>query len=878
LGEARSLQIAAAMRNVACLVLAVAAGCGIQNKVAPDGELVDGTVAGDGADAGSGSDAALTIELTEKPPMLGNSADADFGLTTNKPATIECRLDDDAYHACDEHQTAAALADGMHSFDARATAGDEHAEIPTYSFAIDTRAPMLSITGTPPMSSPVATAQFHFTIDDSTTVSCQLDSQPAMTPCGSPVSYTALADGAHTFTLTGTDGAGNTAAIPYMWTVDTSHPAVAITTAPPNPSTSRTALFEFTTGNSVTVTCQLDSAAAASCGTSKTYSGLADGPHLFTLKGTNGAGTTTTQTHMWTVDASAPDVDIDTSPAPITNATAAQFTFHKGDATTVTCQLDTGTPATCTSPWTYTGLTDGSHTFTLEGTDAAGNATTKTKMWTVDTIPPGLTLGTTPPDPSTSASAQFTFMATGATAVTCRLDGAAATSCTTSASYSGLSDAMHTFTVRAVDAAANATSRSYTWSVDTTPPALTLTSKPPLVTTMTSAQLTFTTGDAVTVTCQLDGAAPASCSTSVSYSGLGDGSHTFTLRGTDAAGNTGSQTYTWSVDSTPQALTLNTYPSDPSTSATAAFTFTITGASSGTCQLDSQAATSCTTSVSYSNVADGMHTFTLRASDGAGNSATKTYPWTVDSTGPALTLNAPPAVTNHTDLSIAFTVGDSTSWTCQLDGGNQQACSTPFTATGLGNGSHSFTLRGTDAAGNTASRSATWTVDTVPPIVSITSHPGSGSHSVSISFSVSEGQPMCSLDFQPSVACSSPATYTLADGGHTFVVSTTDAAGNYDNDSTGWIIDTTKPSVSFSAATQCTGGQYLAYWTVSDANSLASGTCTYTYGTNTMTWDCLNARSASGSILGGGRLTVSYTDEYGNTGFASKNWTSLSCE
>jgi hypothetical protein len=699
------------MRNVACLLLAVAAGCGIQNKVAPDGELVDGMVAGDGPDAGSGSAAALTIELTEKPPMLGNSADIELGLTTNKPATIECRLDDEAYHACDEHQAAAALTDGMHSFDARATAGDEHAEIPTYSFAIDTRAPMLAITGTPPMSSPVATAQFHFTIDDSTTVSCQLDAQPAMTPCESPVSYTALADGAHTFTLTGTDGAGNTTAVPYTWTVDTSHPQVAITTKPPNPSTSRTALFEFTTGNSVTVTCKLDSGAAASCATSKTYSGLADGAHVFTLAGTNSAGTTTTQTYMWTVDATAPDVDIDTSPAPITNMTTAQLTFHKGDATTVTCQLDTATPATCTSPWTYTGLTDGAHTFTLKGTDAAGNTATKTASWSVDTAPPTVALTAYPSDPSTSGNAVFQFTVSGATTVTCKLDGGAPAACTNAANYSGLADGMHTFTVQASDGAGNTTSKGYAWTIDTTGPSVTFTSTPASLTNSTTASFGFTVSGATTTTCQLDGGSPNTCTTSFSVTGLMQGQHTFTVRGTDSAGNTGSQSFTWVIDTTPPTAHVTLGPSAMSNSRSTSVWFDSTD--SAVCKLDSGAWAACSVRVDYTGLADGTHTFYVTATDAAGNTASDQYSWTIDATVPSIAGLSYNCDINTGALSVSWTATDThlNGQHCSYpNGSNTLACNNGWSGN-LNGASSVFAVTATDSFGN--SKTSTITIRTL---------------------------------------------------------------------------------------------------------------------------------------------------------------------
>ena len=77
------------------------------------------------------------------------------------------------------------------------------------------------------------------------------------------------------------------------------------------------------------------------------------------------------------------------------------------------------------------------------------------------------------PDPLTNATtATFTFHSTASGATfACSLDGAAATPCTSPASYSGLAEGAHTFTVAATaNGTADPTPATDTWTVDTTPP------------------------------------------------------------------------------------------------------------------------------------------------------------------------------------------------------------------------------------------------------------------------------------------------------------------------------------------------------------------------------------------------------------------------
>src|SRR5205814_6692363 len=78
------------------------------------------------------------------------------------------------------------------------------------------------------------------------------------------------------------------------------------------------------------------------------------------------------------------------------------------------CQLDASAFALCVSPQSYSGLADGSHTFQVRATDAAGNTdpTPASYTWTVDTTAPDTTITAAPPARSNSSSASFSFTST----------------------------------------------------------------------------------------------------------------------------------------------------------------------------------------------------------------------------------------------------------------------------------------------------------------------------------------------------------------------------------------------------------------------------------------------------------------------------------
>jgi hypothetical protein len=133
----------------------------------------------------------------------------------------------------------------------------------------------------------------------------------------------------------------------------------------------------------------------------------------------------------------------------------------------------------------------------------------------------------------------------------CRIDGGAYSPCTPPRTLQGLALGAHDFAVRARDRAGNtgapATAR---WTVvpppDTTAPTTTIVSA---TTAGADASFQFTASESgSTFGCSLDGGAFATCSSPHPYSGLAVGAHTFAVRATDAAGNTGAAaTHAWTV-------------------------------------------------------------------------------------------------------------------------------------------------------------------------------------------------------------------------------------------------------------------------------------------------------------------------------------------
>jgi subtilisin family serine protease len=169
----------------------------------------------------------------------------------------------------------------------------------------------------------------------------------------------------------------------------------------------------------------------------------------------------------------------------------------------------------------------------------------------VDTTPPQTTITGAPANPTNSTTATFNFTSSeGGSTFECSIDAGAFAACSTGVSYPGLSEAAHSFAVRATDAAGNTdpTPATHAWTIDTTPPDTTITGQP-TDPSPTNVSFSFASEPGATFACSLDGGAYAACSSPKAYNGLSGGAHTFRVRASDAAGNADGSpaTYTWTV-------------------------------------------------------------------------------------------------------------------------------------------------------------------------------------------------------------------------------------------------------------------------------------------------------------------------------------------
>ncbi len=591
----------------------------------------------------------------------------------------------------------------------------------------------------------------------------------------------ALSDGVYTAQATQTDAAGNTGtSSANTFTVDTVAPVVSLT-APASGQrvTQSRPAFTGTAGaqpgdqSTVTVTVYPGTAASGTPYVVLHAARKSDGsysvqPSSALPDGRYAARTTQMDTagnvgfsagHAFRISTvPAPTVTLTTPPnAGATNEAKPTFggtaSHLAQDATSVTVDVHTGRSLSGTlletltasvqsngafSVKATTALADGAYTAQARQTDAGGDTgLSRASVFTVDTVKPVVTI-TSPASGSVDHYRSPSFGGGAGTAsgdaatVTVTVYPGSSASGTPVETLSGSVSSGHwsvasaalsngTYTVRAQqrDLAGNIGSAQATFTLDATPPHTTISAGPPNPSGTSSASFTFFSSvENSTFSCKLDTGAWTSCSSPSSYSGLQDGSHTFSVRATDPWGNTDPQpaSYTWTIDTSAPDTAISSGPSGVVAARTASFTFfASTPGSTFACSLDAKSWAACSSPASYSGLANGQHTFRVRATDpfGRTDATPASDTWTVQVSAPDTALkSAPKPATQSRTAVFRFSSSEApVTFECRLDGSRWRPCTSPVTYVRIKPGRHTFSVRATTAAGaDPTPSSVTWTV------------------------------------------------------------------------------------------------------------------------------------------------------------------------
>lgn len=257
-----------------------------------------------------------------------------------------------------------------------------------------------------------------------------------------------------------------------------------------------------------------------------------------------------------------------------------------------------------------------------------------------------------------------------------------------------------------------------------TAPETTMISTPPALTNNTTPTFTFLADEIpVSFQCRIDGGAWGACSGLLTHTTfpLADGPHTFSVRARNdvPTPDPTPAVDAFTVDATAPETSIDSGPEGAVADPTAEFAFSAAGASGFECRLDGAPFAPCTSPQTYPGLAEGEHTFEVRATDAAGNTddSPASRSFEVDTDDPVTTLKKKPKKTVKTNkdkknAKFKFESDDGASFECKRDKGKDfKHCTSPYKKK-YGRGKHTFKVRAIDDAGNVgAAVSHTWKVN-----------------------------------------------------------------------------------------------------------------------------------------------------------------------
>lgn len=463
----------------------------------------------------------------------------------------------------------------------------------------------------------------------------------------------------------------------------------------------------------------------------------------------------------------------------------------------VTATGATGSPAAA--------LPDGLHTIVATISDLAGNSSAATAPFTVDTVPPQITI-TQPANGLFTNAASLIVSGTvvDASPVTVTVEGTAVPlqgNTFTSAGITLGTAATQAIHIVATDAAGNSTPVTLNVNIDRTPPTITGVNTP-----SPNGNGWNNTPVTVTFTCADDGSGVAICPAPVQVNTEG-ANQAVTGTATDKAGNSAQATVTVNIDETPPTIVGTPAPApNPAGWNTTDVVITYVCA-------DSLSGVVLCPAPQVVNTDGRGQPITVSVSDKAGNTASSTVTLNIEKTAPTITGSvAPPpnaAGWNNTDVTVNFV--------CTASASDIVTCQPPVAVSMEGKGEIiSGTV--TDQAGKTGTTSVTVNLDKTPPLLSAAAAPpanaaGWNNTDVVISYS-------CSDSLSGIAICPPPATVSTEGAAQQISAQATDQAGNRSSITTTLNIDKTPPVVTATAAPSPNG----AGW--NNTNVTVSFSCT----------------------------------------------------
>ncbi len=703
------------------------------------------------------------------------------------------------------------------------------------------------------------TFQFNATSDINTTFSCTLyiNNTPYGTNTSvlngtltSIIANASLIDGSYPWYINCTDINGTTQSSIYIVGIDTIPPSIVISTPKNGSVINYSAVTINWTGSDsgsgiAYYEISNDSVTWTNVGTSTsvTYN-YADGAHTFYVKAYDNAGNSNTTNVTFIVDTTPPSLVIN-SPIQSYNYSSGSITANWNGSDNASgiayynISIDGGA-------WIYVGtntsynlsLADGNHNFTVLAVDKAGWTTNKTVSFTVDSVPPKVAV-TSPSNGTyfnvTTVTVNWTGSdtGTGINYYEISIDGGSwiNVGLNTSYTFTSLADGTHKVEVDAVDYAGNVNASIVSFTVDTIPPKIIISSNAPNGTWVNyDVNISAIANDTNGATMYYCNSTTGFCTPNVSYTpGTNitistEGTTYIVFKAVDPAGNSNESSYVIKLDKTVPTYTYSMLDSNSQTYSNNTWTRlnvtlqvnstdTLSGIAGIYVDLNGSTVFYPNTTITLKYINQSIYNIKFWPQDNAGNNATPTYVVIkIDKTPPSLVITGPSngAYINSSTVTISWTGSDDFSGInhYQVSNDSYSWVDVYFNTSVTYNytdGTHTLYVLAADNAVNTNSTSVTFTVDTVPPTIGVYSNAPNNTwvnYDVNISSSANDtnGVTMYYCNSTtgfctPNVSYTPGTNITISTEGTTYIVfKAVDPAGNSNESSYVIKLDKTPPT------------------------------------------------------------------------------------
>lgn len=663
----------------------------------------------------------------------------------------------------------------------------------------------------------------------------------------------ALVEGVNTFTVTATDAAGNATTKTVKFQLDTASPTLTIS-SPANEVTvvntkpqsivlqaEQGAVVSLFKGDAVTPVETATGLGASNI--TFTLNDLAEGENNYKVTATDAAGNVTAQSLKYVLNTSAPSLAIK-HPTKETNvvrtkpqtievevALGISVSLYKGDSAT---PLDTKQGSgTSNVVFTIDDLAEGTNTFKVTAQNTAGNTSSLTVKYVLDTSAPTLEVSHPTNEVTYVSSNKQTIVVQAEEGSTVKLfkgTSAFPIETTTGKGATGITftlndliEGTNMYNITATDEAGNETVKHVAYVLMTAGPSLAIvhpfSTESDKTFYISSSTEVIRAQVAQGITVRLyKGTDPnpidtltGNVSEPVQFMNLGliEGLNTYRVSATDSLGNVSEKTVKYYLDTAAPALQISPSGSIQVNSKQQSIVVRAeTGAavslyrSGSTSPLQTAVGQGMTTDITFAlnDLEEGTNSYDIIAVDAAFNVSSQPVRFEVDTIAPGVPTVTAPAHgstvnSNRPTLSGTVEVGstvkvtlDSVENDASVDGmGNWSY--TPLNA--LNEGVHSFMVKAKDSAGNTSTLPnwVNFTVDTIaPPIPTVTSssltnkktptYKGTAEPGSLISITLDGGPSPITTVTNASGEWSFTSPFDLNLGNHTFTVKATDAAGN----------------------------------------------------------------------------------------------------